>query len=154
MIVICGKTIAEVERDLELAKQAIASGMPYGIGGENIEDVEQALGMLHNAVGGAVAPISNPNYVAPTEDEHCGYVPNEGECCNGCDCCCGCYCEDEEDDPCEDCEGECEGCDNYCEDGLDGHSLDGLTAEEIDHITASYGLPKSWANVMKQLLGL
>lgn len=136
MIIICGKTIAEVERDLELAKQAIASGMPYGIGGETIEDVEQALGMLHSAVGGAVAPISNPNYEPP---HHCGCS------CDYCDC--G-GCEDE-DDPCEDCEGECEGCDNYCEDGLDG-----LTADDIDHITASYGLPAIWAEMAKQVLGL
>lgn len=132
MIIICGKTIAEVERDLEMAKQAIASGMPYGIGGENIEDVEQAMDMLHSAVGGAVAPISNPNYVPP---HSCGCS------CDYCDC--G-GCEDEED-----CEGECEGCDNYCEDGLDG-----LTADDIDHITASYGLPKVWAEMAKQILGL
>lgn len=110
MIIICGKTIAEVERDLELAKQAIASGMPYGIGGENIEDVEQAMGMLSAVADNA--PISNPNYEPP----------------HSCGCSCDCNgCEDEEDDPCENCEGgECEGCDNYCEDGLDG-----LTSEEI-----------------------
>ena len=142
MIIICGKTIAEVERDLEMAKQAIASGMPYGIGGENIEDVEQALGMLSAVADNA--PISNPNYVPP---HTCGCS------CDYCDCnVCG-SCEDE-DDPCEDCEGECEGCDNYCEDGLDGHSLDGLTAEEIDHFAANCGLPKAWATVMKQVLGL
>ena len=137
MIIICGKTIAEVERDLEMAKQAIASGMPYGVGGETIEDVEQAMGMLHSAVGGAVAPISNPNYEPP---HSCGCS------CDYCDC--G-GCEDEEEYPCEDCEGECEGCDNYCEDGLDG-----LTADDVDHITASYGLPKPWAEIVKQILGL
>jgi hypothetical protein len=113
--------------------------MPYGIGGETIEDVEQALGMLHSAVGGAVAPISNPNYEPP---HSCGCS------CDYCDCnvCGGC---EDEDDPCEDCEGECEGCDNYCEDGLDG-----LTADDIDHITASYGLPAIWAEMAKQVLGL
>ncbi len=139
MIIICGKTIAEVERDLEMAKQAIASGMPYGIGGETIEDVEQALGMLHSAVGGAVAPISNPNYEPP---HSCGCS------CDYCDCnvCGGC---EDEDDPCEDCEGECEGCDNYCEDGLDG-----LTADEVDRITAGLGLPAIWAEMAKQVLGL
>ena len=138
MIIICGKTIAEVERDLEMAKQAIASGMPYGIGGETIEDVEQAMDMLSAVADNA--PISNPNYVPP---HSCGCS------CDYCDCnVCG-GCEDEEDDPCEDCEGECEGCDNYCEDGLDG-----LTADDIDHITASYGLPKVWAEIAKQILGL
>lgn len=137
MIIICGKTIAEVERDLEMAKQAIASGMPYGVGGETIEDVEQAMEMLHSAVGGAVAPISNPNYEPP---HSCGCS------CDHCDC--G-GCEDEEEYPCEDCEGECEGCDNYCEDGLND-----LTADDVDHITASYGLPKAWAEIVKQVLGL
>jgi hypothetical protein len=139
MIIICGKTIAEVERDLEMAKQAIASGMPYGIGGETIEDVEQAMGMLHSAVGGAVAPISNPNYEPP---HSCGCS------CDYCDCnvCGGC---EDEDDPCEDCEGECEGCDNYCEDGLDG-----LTADDVDNITAELGLPAIWAEMAKQVLGL
>jgi len=125
MIIICGKTIAEVERDLEMAKQVIASGMLYGIGGETIEDVEQAMDMLSSVADNA--PISNPNYVPP----------------------CSCDCEDEEDDPCENCEGECEGCDNYCKDGLDG-----LTADDVDHITASYGLPESWAEIAKQILGL
>lgn len=90
MIIICGKTIAEVERDLEMAKQVIASGMPYGIGGENIEDVEQALGMLSAVADNA--PISNPNYEPP---HSCGCS------CDYCDCnVCG-GCEDEENDPCE-----------------------------------------------------
>lgn len=135
MIIICGKTIAEVERDLEMAKQAIASGMLCVIGGETIEDVEQAMDMLSAMADNA--PISNPNYVPP---HTCGCS------CDYCDC--G-SCEDEEDDPCEDCEGECEGCDNYCEDGLDG-----LTADDVDRITASYGLPKAWAEIAKQILGL
>lgn len=158
MIIIWGKTIAEVKRGLEMAKPAIESGMPYGIGGENIEDVEQAMGMLSAMADNA--PISNPNHIAPAEveDEDEIYCPYCGEpytsvYCENCSCAKN-ECEDEEDDPCEDCEGECEGCDNYCEDGLDGHSLDGLTAEEVDHITASYGLPKAWATVMKQILGL
>lgn len=125
MIIICGKTIAEVERDLEMAKQAIASGMPYGIGGENIEDVEQAMGMLSGVVDNT--PISNPNYASPCENCGCPHPS------------CGC-CENEEDD--------------LCENGLDIHGLDGLTAEEIDRITASYGLPKAWAEIAKQILGL
>lgn len=123
MIIICGKTIAEVERDLELAKMAIASGAPMGIGGATLADAEKAMEMLHSAVGGDVA-ITNPNYIGvpPIEEEDeeicpncgewwdgyycpvCGYDPdNEDECCDcdECDCCCGCHsddCEDEEDD--------------------------------------------------------
>lgn len=99
MIIICGKTIAEVERDLEMAKQAIASGMPYGMGGATIEDAQKGLEMMRSMVGGAVAPISNPNYIAPKP------------CCCGCNC----ECEDEEDeDTCPECgathpdwDGEC-----------------------------------------------
>lgn len=87
MIIICGKTIAEVERDLEMAKQAIASGMPYGVGGATIEDVEQALRGLKSAMGESNSPISNPNYTAP--------------CCRCCDC------DPAYDDECEDCEYGC-----------------------------------------------
>lgn len=89
MIIICGKTIAEVERDLEMAKQAIASGMPYGVGGATIEDVEQAMRGLLSAVGESNPPISNPNYTAP-----CGR-------------CCDCDCDPAYDDECEDCECGC-----------------------------------------------
>lgn len=95
MIIICGETIAEVERDLEMAKQAIASGMPYGVGGATIEDAEKGLEMMRSMVGGAVAPISNPNYTAPKP------------CCCGCNC----ECEDEEDEE-EDSDEE----DQYIED--------------------------------------
>lgn len=115
MIIICGKTIAEVERDLEMAKMAIASGAPVGIGGATIGDAEKAMEMLRNMMGGEVAPISNPNYIGvpPIEEiycpncdepydgeycENCGYDPNESECCDECDCCCGCHCDDCEDE--------------------------------------------------------
>ena len=102
MIIICGKTIAEVERDLEMAKRAIASGMPYGVGGATIEDAEKGLEMMRSVMGGAVAPISNPNYTAPAdledEDEdicpECGATYDEGwdgEICDNC----GYGCEDE-----------------------------------------------------------
>ena len=64
MIIICGKTVAEVERDLEMAKQAIASGMPYGVGGATIEDAEKGLEMMRSMMGTPPAPISNPNYTA------------------------------------------------------------------------------------------
>jgi hypothetical protein len=69
MIIICGRTFAEVERDLEMAKQAIASGMPYGVGGATIEDAEKGLEMMRSMMGGAVAPIDNPNYIAPADLE-------------------------------------------------------------------------------------
>ena len=102
MIIICGKTIAEVERDLEMAKQAIASGMPYGVGGATIEDAEKGLEMMRSMVGGAVAPIDNPNYIAPAdledEDEdicpECGATYDEGWDGEVCDSC-GYGCEDE-----------------------------------------------------------
>ena len=89
MIIICGKTIAEVERDLEMAKQAIASGMPYGVGGATIEDAEKGLEMMRSMMGGAVAPIDNPNYVGvpPIEDDEYEICP---VCDNYWD---GCYCE-------------------------------------------------------------
>lgn len=146
MIIICGKTIAEVERDLEMAKRAIASGMPYGIGGENLSDVEQAMAMLK---GGAVAPITNPNYVAPVECEdedeiYCPYCgePYDGE-----------YCENCGYDPNEDYEDECEDCDGEC-----GHSCcrecEGITAEDVDEFTKAMGLPSAWADKVKQILGL
>ena len=104
MIIICGKTIAEVERDLEMAKQAIASGMPYGVGGATIEDAEKGLEMMRSMMGGAVAPINNPNYTAPAdledEDEdicpECGATYDEGwngEVCDNC----GYGCEDEDE---------------------------------------------------------
>lgn len=104
MIIICGRTIAEVERDLEMAKQAIASGMPYGVGGATIEDAEKGLEMMRSMMGDAVAPIDNPNYTAPAdledEDEdicpECGANYDEGwdgEICDNC----GYGCEDEDE---------------------------------------------------------
>ena len=155
MIIICGKTIAEVERDLEMAKQAIASGMPYGIGGATIEDAEKGLEMMQAMMGGAVAPIDNPNYIPPKE---CGCS------CDHCACnACG-SCEDEDADICPECgatydegwNGEvCDNCGDGCEaEELSADNLDGLTAEEVNRITEAYGLPKAWAAVMKSVLGL
>ncbi len=95
MIIICGQTIAEVERDLEMAKQAIASGMPYGVGGATIEDAEKGLEMMRAMMGDAVEPISNPNYITPD--------PWEDVCDCECECCDG-YCDDECD--CDCCNGE------------------------------------------------
>lgn len=152
MIIICGKTIAEVERDLELAKMAIASGAKVGIGGATIGDVEKAMEMLHSAVGGEVA-ITNPNYIGvpPIEEEdeeicpncgewwdgyycpNCGYDPdNEDECCDcdECDCCCGCHSDDCEDE------------DN------------GVTAKDVDEFAKDLGLPPVWADWAKRVLDL
>ena len=86
MIIICGKTIEEVERDLEMAKAAIATGAPMGIGGATMADVEQALHGLREAVGADNAPIDNPNYTAP------------------CGCCCDCDCDPMSDEECDNCE--------------------------------------------------
>lgn len=102
MIIICGKTIAEVERDLEMAKQAIASGMPYGVGGATIEDAEKGLEMMRSMKGDAVAPIDNSNYAPP-----CGLMS-----CDHCNCD-HCPCDDEDEDTCPEC-----GADHY--DGWDG----------------------------------
>ena len=134
MIIICGKTIAEVERDLEMAKMAVASGMPCGIGGATIEDVEQAMATMRSMMGGN-APIDNPNYVGvpPIEDEdEDTYCP---ECGNSLD-------ED----------GYCDNCgypDSECEDEDEEMSTD-----MIDHITNQYGLPSAWSEIMKKMLGL
>ena len=93
MIVICGNSIAEVERDLELAKRAMASGMPCGVGGATIEDAEKGLEMMRSMCGVDTAPISNPNYVAPKSyDCNCG--------------CCDCEDEEKEDEWYEDGEEE------------------------------------------------
>ena len=114
MIIICGRTIAEVERDLEMAKQAIASGMPYGVGGATIEDAEKGLEMMRSMIGGAVAPIDNPNYDPP-----CGLMS-----CDHCNCD-HCPCDDEDEDTCPECgatsdegwNGEvCDNCGYGCED--------------------------------------
>lgn len=116
MIIICGKTIAEVERDLEMAKQAIASGMPYGVGGATIEDAEKGLEMMRSMVGGAVAPISNPNY---DPCDGCPHWKSNNECEVGYNC------EGEDEDTCPECGATCdegwngEVCDNCgygCED--------------------------------------
>lgn len=154
MIIICGKTIAEVERDLEMAKQAIASGMPYGVGGETLADMAQAMRGLKQMVGGAVAPITNPNYVAPAEVEdedeiYCPYCgePYDGEYCENC----GYDPNEDYEDDCKDCED----CDCEC-----GHSCcreykdEELSSEMIDHITNQYGLPSAWGEIMKKMLGL
>jgi hypothetical protein len=153
MIIICGRTIAEVEHDLEMAKAAIATGAPIGVGGATLADVEQAMRGLYTAMG-----------------EH---SPTEHKCaCEHTDCACGggicygCGCAEEEVEICPvcDCEldedGYCDNCGNYTEEDevedeeLSADDLDGLTAEEVDRITERCGLPKAWAAVMKSVLGL
>lgn len=103
MIIICGQTIAEVERDLEMAKLAVASGMPMGIGGATVEDAEQALAMMKQMGLPIPATISNPNYLAPApieeEEDYCPlcgatYPDWDGERCDACNC--GYEDEDEE----------------------------------------------------------
>ena len=106
MIIICGKTIAEVERDLEMAKRAIATGAPMGIGGATIADVEQAMRGLRSAMGESNPPIDNPNYTAPCglmscdhcNSDNCPYDDeDEVEYCPVCDC------ELDEDGYCDNC---------------------------------------------------
>lgn len=116
MIIICGRTIAEVERDLEMAKAAIATGAPIGVGGATMADVEQAMRGLYTAMGEHNAPINNPNYDPCNGCPH--WKPNN-ECEVGYDC------EDEEEDTCPECgatydegwNGEtCDLCEYGCED--------------------------------------
>ena len=150
MIIICGRTIAEVERDLEMAKAAIATGAPMGIGGATMADVEQALRGLRQAVGDT--------------ERKCACEHTDCVCAGGS--CWGCGCADEEEIetcPVCDCEldedGYCDNCgypdeDEDEDEELSADNLDGLTAEDIDRITEQYGLPKAWAAVMKSVLGL
>lgn len=145
MIIICGNSVAEVEKDLEMMKLAIASGKPIGIGGATPSEVEKALATLKQYMDGAVAPTTSP----------CGGT-------------CGCQCngcmtdeEDEDDYP----YGECPNCgepldeDGYCDscgydDSEDGYGceeeetcepeplpsimemLDAMASGDIDRITA------------------
>ena len=149
MIIICGRTIAEVERDLEMAKAAIATGAPIGVGGATMADVEQAMRGLHTAMGDTERKCA-------CEHTNCACA---GGTCFGCGCadeeeveiCPVCDCELDEDGYCDNCGYPNEAED---EDELTPENLAGLTAEEVDRITNRYGLPKAWASVMKQILGL
>lgn len=152
MIIICGRTIAEVEHSLEMAKAAIATGAPIGVGGATLADVEQAMRGLYTAMGEH----------SPTEHK-CDCACNGGI-CYGCGCaeeeeveiCPVCDCELDEDGYCDNCgypdEDEAE--EEEEDEELSADNLDGLTAEEVDRITEQYGLPKAWATVMKSVLGL
>lgn len=148
MIIICGQTIAEVEKDLEMAKMAVASGAPMGIGGATMADVEKAMAMLKRECGG----ITNPNYVAPKP----------------CTCGCNCECEEDEDEwGCEDEEEDDVDCCPACGAGPDdydamcdtcdacgyGYEDDEEEGEYVENIIASaerLGIPKNaiqaWIN--------
>ncbi len=97
MIIICGKNIREIEQNLEMVKMAMASGMPCGVGGGTMADVEKALRMMEHM--GLPTAISNPNYTpAPWTCPDCGdmsgYDAETDSCSN-----CGRGYEDEEVDP-------------------------------------------------------
>jgi hypothetical protein len=160
MIIICGRTIAEVEHDLEMAKAALATGAPIGVGGATLADVEQAMRGLYTAMGEH----------SPTEhkcDCACG-----GGICYGCGCaeeeeveiCPVCDCELDEDGYCDNC-----GYPNETEDSdlaeeedeeLTLEDIDRLvdeyniSAEEVDDIVNKYGLPTICGEMVKRALGL
>lgn len=100
MLVICGNSVAELEKELEMLKMAVSTGAVMGCGGSTIGGVEQALNALTSAVDG----------ISPIVEEKCN--------CNCCGCCCGCDCEDEYDDEeieyCPNC-GDILDEDDYCE---------------------------------------
>lgn len=103
MIIICGNSIEEIEQNLHMAKMAVASGMPCGVGGATMADVEKALQMMGHM--GLPSAISNPNYIptswsCPDCGAVCDYDPDEDVCDN---CGRGYEEEDEEVDPLEDC---------------------------------------------------
>lgn len=100
MLVICGNSVAELEKELEMLKMTVSTGAVMGCGGSTIGGVEQALNALTSAVDG----------ISPIVEEKCN--------CNCCGCCCGCDCEDEYDDEeieyCPNC-GDILNEDDYCE---------------------------------------
>lgn len=155
MIIICGRTIAEVEHDLEMAKAAIATGAPIGVGGATMADVEQAMRGLRSAMG----EHSPTEHKCACEHTDCACA---GGICYGCGCadeeeveyCPVCDCELDEDGICDNCGYPCEEEEEEEDEELSADNLDGLTAEEVDRITEQYGLPKAWAAVMKSVLGL
>jgi hypothetical protein len=100
MIIICGKNIREIEQNLEMVKMAMASGMPCGVGGATMADVEKALRMMEHM--GLPTAISNPNYIpdAPECCPDCGSVVDYDPDTDTCDDCGRGY-EEEEVDPLE-----------------------------------------------------
>jgi len=99
MIIICGNSIEEIEQNLAMAKMAVASGAPCGVGGATMADVEKALRMMGNM--GLPTAISNPNYApdpwcCPDCGDMADYDPDTDTCEN-----CGRGYEEEEVDPLE-----------------------------------------------------
>lgn len=104
MMVICGNSVAELEKELEMLKLAISTGAMMGCGGATLGETEKALSALKSAVGD-VPPII----------EDCG--------CN-CECCGCCDCEDDEDEICPICgdvldDGYCYNCGYSDEDEME-----------------------------------
>ena len=154
MIIICGNSIAEVERDLEMAKKAIASGMPYGVGGATMADVEKAMAGLRSAMG-EHSPIEHK---CACEHTDCACA---GGTCYGCGCCdeeeveyCPiCDCELDVDGYCDNCGYPDEEEEDECEEEDEEPTASEL-AEEIDRTAEKYGLPPVWAELMKKVMGL
>lgn len=101
MIIICGNSIEEIEQNLHMAKMAVASGAPCGVGGATMADVEKALRMAEHM--GLPTAILNPNYdpdpapwCCPDCGEMSGYDAETDSCEN-----CGRGYEDDEVDPLE-----------------------------------------------------
>ena len=93
MLVICGNSVAELEKELEMLKMAVSTGAVMGCGGSTIGGVEQALKALTSAVGVDTPPIIS-------------------QCNCECGCCC-CNCEEgDEDEICPICGDILE--DGYC----------------------------------------
>lgn len=100
MIIICGNSIEEIEQNLYMAKMAVASGMPCGVGGATMADVEKALRMMEHM--GLPTAISNPNYIPDIPEccPDCGSVVDYDPDTDTCDDCGRGY-EEEEVDPLE-----------------------------------------------------
>lgn len=53
MMVIAGNSIAELEKDLEMLKLALASGKACGVGGSSLSEVEKGLTLMKNMMNEA-----------------------------------------------------------------------------------------------------
>lgn len=159
MFVICANTIEEAERDLQAMKQAVATGKPIGCGGDTVEDVEQAMECLRNALsaqgecchygcktkdGWIYTECDGMRLKLPCdkEDDY-GCCPEADDCydedepyCDGC--CCNCdyagECEDygDENERCEDCNN----CEHHCEAYDREASIRGLLEKIVNHLNS------------------
>ena len=102
MIIVCGNSVEEIKQNLHMVEMAVASGMPCGVGGATMTDVEKALRMMGHM--GLPCSICNPNYVPDVLDwdepecPECGALMDDGydpdtDTCE----CCGYGIEDEEE---------------------------------------------------------